>query len=211
MANVGLLQDVLVRRDIPEPHQLHRSIPSHQICGLCQNIPWDRLPSEEEPALSHSPSLDALNLSAQSCALCSMLSLALVDLDTPHAPEEGPRWTITTSYPLRTGGKRIEVVEYGESPSIDERNNNSATFDDLPQVHQLGRLRPFLFGSWWKFKDSNTPNQLIGLGVRLGRTPLIEDAQGNERNFVGEDGIVNQRIVFRGTHIRLRIGEGMAL
>jgi hypothetical protein len=42
-------------------------------CRFCATLPFQDLPHEEEEALSHQPSLDALSESAKSCALCKLI------------------------------------------------------------------------------------------------------------------------------------------
>jgi hypothetical protein len=61
-------------------------------------------------------------------------------------------------------------------------------------------IRPWLFGNWWRIgKDS--PRQLIGLGVRLGIGPNLEDAVGNGPTIFH----------LRGSSFRFRTELGMML
>lgn len=188
---------------------------SSTTCAICQAIRWDRLPSEEEPGQAHQPSLAALERSARTCILCDLLLNAVTDMRSDIIPA---RISAATAYPLQSGGFCTEVMHYGpESPALDYdmRGDTSARFYEDQVSARLthgscpqGLLRPFLFGSWWKLKGSDTADQLIGLGVRLGTTPLIEDAEGNERRHIDGDGNVEPHIVYRGTFIRLRTGDG---
>jgi hypothetical protein len=62
------------------------------------------------------------------------------------------------------------------------------------------RIRPWLFGNWWKSARRGLPLQLIGLGVRFGTSPQIEDAAQSDGSNKKDDDIS-----FRGTFLRLRI------
>jgi hypothetical protein len=59
-------------------------------------------------------------------------------------------------------------------------------------------VRPWLFGNWYILDTQNSPRQLIGLGVRLGVTARIEEAEGNTK----------EEIYFRGTNLRVRTTVG---
>src|SRR6266496_5224132 len=50
------------------------------ICLVCKAIPFDALPSEEEPALPHLNSLKDLESSAKTCCLCLLLLKAAGEL-----------------------------------------------------------------------------------------------------------------------------------
>src|SRR2546421_11042165 len=47
------------------------------LCKYCRAIPFATLPSEEEQALGHQPSLQASRTSAASCRLCALILEAL--------------------------------------------------------------------------------------------------------------------------------------
>ena len=188
-------------------------IPGNALCSHCKAIPWDRLPSEEEPGYGHKPSLDALRQSAQSCSLCSFLLRATEDMKRIAPPEEGQRISSRSFIPLRFGDIRVEEVRYGRTFSAcDDVDGSTADFYKVPPYfnrdYPRGPLRPFLFGSWWRFKGSPTPDQLVGLGVRLGTTPLIEDGEGNQRAWSQENRNVEEHVTFHGTFIRLRVVDG---
>jgi hypothetical protein len=59
-------------------------------------------------------------------------------------------------------------------------------------------LRPWLFGNWWRAENPNLPPQLVGLGVRISKSPNIEDAIGNNE----------ENVILRGSLIRVRAQEG---
>jgi len=63
-----------------------------------------------------------------------------------------------------------------------------------------GIIRPWLFGSWW-ILPTNPWVQLIGLGVRLGTTPLLEEAEGN----------TTEAVHLRGTYLRIRTDNSMGI
>ncbi|PNP80891.1 hypothetical protein FNYG_05706 [Fusarium nygamai] len=60
------------------------------ICRVCQAIPFDRLPAEEEAAYPHHASLDDLRTSANKCALCALLVQA-IDEETRRSGAEKHR------------------------------------------------------------------------------------------------------------------------
>ncbi|EHK25914.1 uncharacterized protein TRIVIDRAFT_79618 [Trichoderma virens Gv29-8] len=53
---------------------------ARSICATCKSIPFDRLPSEEEPAYPHHESLANLEASARRCRLCQLLHHSIKDL-----------------------------------------------------------------------------------------------------------------------------------
>jgi hypothetical protein len=71
-------------------------------------------------------------------------------------------------------------------------------------------IRPWIFGNWWKTRDSCATLQLIGLGVRLSRTPNIEDAEGNGKEIHYENGNTRVNLYYHGTFLRIRTEDGMA-
>jgi len=90
-----------------------------------------------------------------------------------------------------------EMSGIGLSPNTIYLPNSSVASSDRRKP-----LRPWLFGGWWKFRDSANGDQLIGLGVRLSRSPFLEHAEGNAL------GVRVNSIALRGTHLRLRVAEG---
>jgi hypothetical protein len=65
-------------------------------------------------------------------------------------------------------------------------------------THDLDRVRPWLFGNWWKPGLERRFPQLIGLGVRFGTSPAIEDGLLNDQN----------QIVLCGSYLRIRTDDG---
>lgn len=49
-------------------------------CSSCKEIPFHNLPSEDEPAFPHQPSLAALESSAKTCHFCKLTLLAAGEL-----------------------------------------------------------------------------------------------------------------------------------
>lgn len=62
-------------------------------------------------------------------------------------------------------------------------------------------LRPWIFGNWWKiedftddlYSDYSSP-QLIGIGVRVSKPPIIRDAEGNSK----------EEVIYHGSGLRIR-------
>jgi hypothetical protein len=66
-------------------------------------------------------------------------------------------------------------------------------------------LRPWIFGSWWAVEGGGpnggqmqAPLKLIGIGVRIAKTPDIVDAEGNE----------GKHVRLRGSQFRVRTLDG---
>jgi len=49
-------------------------------CKICKDIPFHNLPSEDEPALPHQPTLAALESSADTCYFCKLILLIAGEL-----------------------------------------------------------------------------------------------------------------------------------
>src|SRR5579871_2278681 len=70
------------------------------LCTICRNIPYSKLPSEDEPGHPHQPSLQALADSARKCQLCSFIQDAVNELKKTLEDEKKnnpPRWSIQYS------------------------------------------------------------------------------------------------------------------
>ncbi|OQV03642.1 hypothetical protein CLAIMM_08660 [Cladophialophora immunda] len=185
------------------------------LCEFCDNIPFGDLPSEEQDALPHQPSLDALEASKESCQICSLIwwaaGCSLVDIGGMVALRPGVEYPSGRSIMTREtesnysflGGMR--AMENGAA-MID----NSDPEPDLREPAFLdprarfpaddkssNNIRPWLFGSWYKSPFTDRPLQLIGLGVRLGTGPSIETAEGNS----------NDDVRIRGTFLRIRTDD----
>lgn len=64
-------------------------------------------------------------------------------------------------------------------------------------------VKIWLYGNWWAERPRMVPSQLMGLGVRLGNSPNIEDGEGNNLN--NEGGYRNIR--FHGSQIRMKTDD----
>lgn len=70
-------------------------------------------------------------------------------------------------------------------------------------------VRPWLYGNWWKRlprftqngweSEGDTDLQLIGISVRLGTGPKVDQGEGNDA----------KKINFRGTAVRVRTWLGV--
>jgi hypothetical protein len=162
-------------------------------CRYCAGLPFDDLPSEEEKALPHQPSLDALSESAKSCTLCKLiLWAAACSLTSPggivtyKAPVELPDG--------RKVSKRVFHGNYNNSGVMRGLSNGAMMIDTGNAQADLGEpwsvdldarfptgsnVRPWLFGNWYRSPYSDKSPRLVGLGVRLGTGALLEEAEGN--------------------------------
>ncbi|OAL35153.1 hypothetical protein AYO20_05630 [Fonsecaea nubica] len=188
---------------------------STMLCEICDQIPFGELPSEEQDALPHHASLDALEASKESCAICRLIwwaaGCSLVDIGGMVAFRPG------VEYP---SGRRIMTREtesnYSSLGSLRAMENGASMFDNSDPEPDLrkpafldprqrfpaeeessGKIRPWLFGSWYMSPFTDRPLQLIGLGVRLGTGPSVEEAEGNS----------NEDVRMRGTFLRIRTDD----
>lgn len=179
-------------------------------CKICKEIPFHNLPSEDEPALPHQPSLAALESSAERCYLCKLILLAAGELIFILKNERAGNnnanpggWMEYTSSKSPSG----HLVTYKSHQGWNLAGGSLASGTDyrgpvFMSPRQLfpddGNIRPWLFGSWWTLPTNPLP-QLVGLGVRLGATPLLEEAEGN----------TNEGVNLRGTNLRIRTDNSM--
>lgn len=186
-----------------------------EFCANCLKIRWCSLPSEEQDGAPHHLNLEALEKSAETCALCTLIiwaggcSLGGVGgmismtsgIELPSgikvmASEIGSNYNSMGMRALENGAAMLDF----SSPQPDYRPPVCRDpRDNLPEG-TLSQIRPWLFGSWWKSLQSQLPLQLIGLGVRYGTTARIEDAAQLE-----SDKRRDNDINFRGTFLRVRV------
>lgn len=192
------------------------------VCQYCEEIPFAKLPSEDEPGITHQPSLKALKISAQECALCSLiLEAALETRKLIDAKHKGISVDVTKEYDPRNdlpdGRQTMSHFQLGGSmPS----SNGYAQPSPLPTAFKPSfpfsddaSVRPWLFGNWWKSTKTthaNAPLQLMGLGVRLSQSPNIEDAEGNGEKIVYSEGNTRVDLFYHGTFLRLRADDGQS-
>jgi hypothetical protein len=172
-----------------------------QLCDVCRNLgllsPGKEVPCEDEPALPHQPSLNALWESAQSCALCYQIWVAA-------GFSLSNRGGLVKCTSCEIGGRRVGLdIRLGyigtriSSNFMIMRDGTVATVfgrDIEPNFSELQWVNPFqlvkepekigsyLFGNIYKSPCVGREDTfcLIGLGVRLGASPRIEDAVGNK-------------------------------
>jgi len=156
------------------------------LCNICKNIPYSKLPSEDELAYPHQPSLQALAISAQSCKFCKFIQDAVNELKKTFEDEKKGetvgRFILFKSTDTET---RITTEKYfgpalpwnlptGQWAKITVSSSSSVE-------ERYDVIRPWIFGNWWVLDKagagSQPANQLIGIGVRIGKNPNITDAQ----------------------------------
>jgi hypothetical protein len=198
------------------------------ICAVCRNIPFAKLPAEDEPAYPHQPSLEALAASAAQCQLCGFIQEAIAQLrteiDNERNKRQAPRFTMFSSADKDTGLQ--SQLFFGPALPADLSGasqlgtggalggNPNASKSGRPMSKLFGRkekepryevVRPWLYGSWWTLNKVNGGSQpaykLIGVGVRVAKTPNITDAEGNDGKLVK----------LRGTQFRIRTLDGRSI
>lgn len=181
-------------------------------CSSCKEIPFHNLPSEDEPAFPHQPSLAALESSAKTCHLCKLILLAAGELTLilknerdGNADANPGGWAEYMSTKSPSGHLVTYKTDGGwNMPSggmVSGTDYQGPTYMSPRELFPDDRkIRPWLFGSWWTL-PTNPLVQLVGLGVRLGSTPLLVEAEGNTT-----DGVH-----LRGTYLRIRTDNSMGL
>ena len=214
------------------------------LCTFCKNIPYSKLPSEDEAAHPHQPSFQALFVSASQCQLCKLILDVVNELRKTIEDEKsggGTHRFILFNPPDETTGIATQVILGAAAPSKTRKSsgtsnpqgkgssssstNEKATQSTLSKIFhkKAGRqdvaprrlsglfhrksepydvVRPWIFGNWWilhEEKVGTAPQyQLIGIGVRIGKTPYIGDAEGNDKTTVKH----------RGSQLRMRALDG---
>jgi hypothetical protein len=192
-----------------------------QCCAICKAIPFANLPFEDEPAIPHQPSLQALRASAASCTLCGLiLQAAILVREAVERDYNGKglgEGFIDYFFPLLPSGECVAGQEYlgrfstsgsfyaPEAPENRVPNKLRFEFGDDSSV------RPWLFGNWWVRDPPGSPLQLMGLGVRLAATPNIKDGEGNGRIFRPPDGEAMPSVYWHGSFLRVRSEDGKHL
>lgn len=186
------------------------------ICQFCKAIPFVDLPSEDEPALPHQPSLGALKASAGSCTLCHLILRAAIEvrkeIDNTHKGLKAHAWNELYSQNTTSSGQRMmehSVLGRHGSGSVSNIYSEEETLTSGKPGYPFrddASIRPWLFGNWWK--ACSGPLQLMGLGVRLAATPNVEDAEGNGDENRFEDGRAYINIRYYGSYLRIRMEDG---
>ncbi|KAF8846454.1 hypothetical protein BDZ45DRAFT_480508 [Acephala macrosclerotiorum] len=162
-------------------------------CRICAILSFQDLPNEEEKALPHQSSLDALSESAKSCTLCKLILLAAAcsltspaGIVTHKPPVELPDGREVTTRVWDGNYDTIGVMRalFNGAVIIDTRNAQADLGDpwsiDLHARFPTGsNVRPWLFGNWYRSPYRDRSPRLVGLGVRLGTGPWLEEAEGN--------------------------------
>lgn len=179
-----------------------------EICAECRKIQFEELPFEDEPAITHLPNLRALRSSAESCCLCKAIYLSASELGarihhsrTGEGSEPGGQ----VVYSLTGDSMHVrEMGYYGEDDDGlyggSDTGYAGPVYRDPVEIFPDPGIRPWLFGNWWR-TSKDSPRQLVGLGVRLGVGPNLEDAVGNEP----------ATFQLRGSSFRIRTELGMML
>jgi hypothetical protein len=182
------------------------------ICDICRAIPFHELPSEDEPGLPHQSSFQDLKVSADDCALCSLILTAANQsrehINDMYTESEIGEWQEFNSTGRELpSGRSVSVVTilgawvHGGAVGV-ARTKGARSTQNKPgfPFKDDNSVRPWLYGNWWA-SDTNpsVASQLIGLGVRLGTGPEIEAAEGNTED----------EVWCRGSQLRLRTDDGM--
>lgn len=77
------------------------------ICNVCRSIPFDQLPSEDEAAYPHQPSIVVLEESAKTCPLCALLLRSVRELEDCGEHKQGEGQFL--------GGVAVEAWEGGSN------------------------------------------------------------------------------------------------
>jgi hypothetical protein len=190
------------------------------LCTVCSQIPFNALPFEDQDAYPHHLTLDALEMSGKTCAVCHLLYWAagcsLVDpggrvsTKNIHLPSgaKASATYIESNYSqygmhgLDNGAAMIDlsmpVADYRPPIQTDLKLTfpNSTVMKD----GEAKPLRPWLFVNWYKSPFVNSEQMMmVGLGVRLGTSGKIEDAVDCSGDTVN----------LRGSYLRFRTDEGV--
>jgi hypothetical protein len=195
-----------------------------RLCETCKATNFSILPSENEPGFPHKLSLEALKKSAATCSLCELIQQAVDDLfqdiEIERRSERNPSLVISPKLmvqdityghaawvffeksqggPVRRTQFGVHVPQgLGKLRSGQESNPVSVESGDTDN----GVLRPWLYGNWWMLErpreGMDAVHQLVGIGVRVSRTPNIADAEGNS----------SEMIFYRGSQLRVYTNDG---
>jgi hypothetical protein len=196
------------------------------LCTFCKNIPYSKLPSEDEAAHPHQPSLQALSASARQCLLCKSILDVVNELRKTFEDEKsggGSHGWVTFNSTDKETGVATHVILGAVAPSrfrepfgtskSEERGSSSFPTNGKDTQFTLSKMfhkksephdvvRPWIFGNWWILHEEKVgavPRyQLIGIGVRIAKTPYIGDAEGNDKTTVKH----------RGSQLRMRAMDG---
>ncbi|PKY04370.1 HET-domain-containing protein [Aspergillus campestris IBT 28561] len=179
------------------------------LCTYCSNIDFKNLPAEEEPAVPHQPSLEALKASAESCQLCHLLCKVVNIIRSDIRGEQNGRLPKTAGVFSYVQGVMVYSGRNAMGTfhtSIEPSENQKTSLNRRTTLAPDAQVRPWLFGNWWACSAAwiggrydpvdESHWRLIGLGVRLGRTQA--EAEGNSRENIP---------IHRGTYLRIRTDD----
>ncbi|KAK7413384.1 hypothetical protein QQX98_007761 [Neonectria punicea] len=191
--------------------------PGH-LCAVCSEIPLHALPFEDEDAYPHHPSLDALEQSGTSCAMCALLYWAagctLLDyggmtsfqtIYTSSGDQLSAKSTQSNygKYGMRALENGAVILDFSAPvgdyrPPIQADLKTTFPSGTIMKGGEAKPLRPWLFGNWYKsgFVDGKQL-LMVGLGVRLGISGKIEDSI----DYSGET------VSLRGSYLRFRTDQ----
>jgi len=200
-------------------------------CAQCQAIPFATLPCEDEPGYPHYPSLQALKESAKICMLCRLILAGVHqtrdEIDREHKGKETAGcWVSFKSTKLNdqmdgSHKSRMECTKQGafcagSNQQVSQHSGQEVALFAEPEPYAFpfeedSLAKPYIYGNWWSYSKGGLLELLIGLGVRIGKSPLIEDGEGNIRDGFAPDGTLEDVVHHRGTHLRLRKRKGLFL
>lgn len=177
------------------------------LCTYCNSIDFKTLPSEDEPGVPHQPNLEALKASADICQLCHLLLKAVNIIRDDIRGEHTGRLPKTAGLFVHAPHRGIVYCgRHGHGSYLQARPTSETP---KPSSRPIAfakdtSVQPWLFGNWWKRAevdsedDDESELQLIGLGIRLSRTPETDDVKTRR-------GVHR----YRGTYLRIRTDSSM--
>jgi hypothetical protein len=192
--------------------------PGH-LCAVCDGVPHHALPFEDEDAYPHHLTLDALEKSGKSCALCAliywaagcslvryggMVSFGPITLSSGVQASAELTESIYNKFgmhALENGGMMMDfsdpVPDY--RPPIQADLKLTFPRGTVEKDGEERPVRPWVFGNWYKSPIGDRGQLLmVGLGVRLGTSGKIEDAI--------DCSVDNVKL--RGSYLRYRTDQG---
>jgi hypothetical protein len=196
---------------------------SIRLCDYCESIPWTDLPSEIDPGVPHQPSLQALKISSGSCSLCSLILQAAFQVrervDGKHRARSFGGWTSFSGHDL-SDGRTLQVTASsgvygrGSDGSTGIYEPKDETWRTRPAYEFLNdtEARAWLYGGWWYSEPHKEKLQLLGLGVRIGKSADLASGEGNGKSKTSKraDGTDHEIVecALHGTQLRLSTDHG---
>lgn len=191
------------------PASLEGAVQTRGVCEFCVRFDFIRLPAESEIAKPHLPSLKDLEMSAQSCAICSMIldagRLRLEQLNDSSSQSRPYLYTALQGHPE---DEFRENEKGGVLPDIWAFSQKTVTPTRLSTItvdlgHEKGNLtvRPWLYGNYYRPSPNQDNPQFIGIGVRLSPAPGPE--------LVRKGGNKHLSTTYMGSYIRVCTNDGI--